>query len=167
MDKIFVWQCHLGRWGGDGRRLQAHETVKRDMKELVLSKPNPGGAAFPASSIRIEPPHLLRDKSRPRDIMALGRDFHRMDTTMDIVIASGLAKSCLFSSCKSSDFVLKGAERAKFGKNRRPVNQISPSFTMRFVPLALKHMGLRDPHFQAVFKELASIWSRSLMSHLL
>ena len=46
--------------------------------------------------------------------MALGRDVHRMDSAMDLVIASGLMKSCLSSSSKSSDFVLKAAERAKF-----------------------------------------------------
>jgi hypothetical protein len=62
LDKIFVWQCHLGRCGGDGRRLQAHETVKKTMRDLVLSNANPGGAAFPASSILIEPPHLRSDR---------------------------------------------------------------------------------------------------------
>jgi hypothetical protein len=93
MDKLFAWQCHLGRCGGDGRRLQAHEVVKRALKDLVLSNSNPGGAAFPASSVLIEPPHLRRDKSRPGDIMALGRDVRRLDTAMDLVIAYGLTKS--------------------------------------------------------------------------
>ncbi len=76
---------------------------------------------------------------------------------MDLVIASGLTKSCLSSSSTSSDFVLKDAERAKFGKDRRSVNPIASSSTMRFVPLALNHMGLRGPHFQAVLKEFAAI----------
>jgi hypothetical protein len=66
----------------------------------------------------IEPPHLRGDKSRPRDIMALGRNIHMLNNAMDIVIDSGLKKACLSSSCKSSDFVLKGAEKAKFGKDR-------------------------------------------------
>jgi hypothetical protein len=157
MDRIFAWQCHLGRCGGDGRRLQAHEVVKKSMRDLVLSNTIPGGAAFPASSIIIEPLHLRRDKSRPGDILALGRDVHRLDTAMDLVIASALTKSCLSSSSRSSDFVLKGAERVKFGKDRRSVNPISSSSTMRFVPLALNHMGLRGPHFQALLKEFASI----------
>jgi hypothetical protein len=65
MDKLFAWQCHLGRCGGDGRRLQAHEVVKRALKDLVLSNSKPGGAAFPTSSVLIEPPHLRRDKSSP------------------------------------------------------------------------------------------------------
>ncbi len=55
MDKLFACQCHLGRCGGDERRLQAHEVVKRALMDLVLSNPNPGGAAFPASSVLIEP----------------------------------------------------------------------------------------------------------------
>ncbi len=117
----------------------------------------PGGATFPASSILIEPPHLRSDRSRPGDIMALGRDVHRMDTTMDLVIASGLTNSCLSSSSTSSDFVLKVGERAKFGKDRRSVSPIASSSTMRFVPLALNHMGLRGPHFQAVLKGFAAI----------
>jgi hypothetical protein len=157
MDRIFAWQCHMGRCGGDGRRLQAHEVVKRTMRDLVLSNTTPGGAAFPSSSIVIEPLHLRSDKSRPGDILALGRDVHRMDTAMDLVIASALTKSCLTSSSRSSDFVLKGAERAKFGKDRRSVNPISASSTMRFVPLALNHLGLRGPHFQSLLKEFASI----------
>jgi hypothetical protein len=36
MGMIFVWQCHLGRCGGDGRRLQPHEAVKKAMRDLVL-----------------------------------------------------------------------------------------------------------------------------------
>jgi hypothetical protein len=80
-----------------------------------------------------------------------------MDTAMDLVIASGLTQSCLSSSSKSSDFVLKGAERAKFMKDKRSVNPISSSSTLRLVPLALNHMGLRGPHFQALLKEFASI----------
>ncbi len=127
------------------------------MRDLVLSNVNPGGTAFPASSILIEPPHLRSNRSRPGDILALGRDVHKMDTAMDMVIASGLMKSCLSSSSRSSDLVLKGAKRVKFGKDRRSVNPIASSSTMRFVRLALNHMGLRGPHFQAMLKEFASI----------
>ncbi len=88
-----------------------------------LSNASPGGAAFPASSVLTKPRHLRNDRSRPGDILALGRDVHRMDTTMDLVIASGLAKSCLPSSSRSSEFVLKGAERAKFGKDIHAIHQ--------------------------------------------
>jgi hypothetical protein len=111
MNKIFALQCHLGRCGRDGRRLQVHEVVERSLKELVLSNPNPKGATFPVSSILIEPPHLRKNKSRPGSIMALGRDVHMLDIAMDIVIASGLTKSCLFSSCKSSDLSLRGQKK--------------------------------------------------------
>jgi len=142
---------------GDGMRLQAHEVVKRALKDLVLSNSNPGGAAFLASRVLIEPPHLRRDRSRPGDIMALGRDAHRLYTTMDLVIASGLTKSCLSSSCKSSDFVLKAAEKAKFRKDVNFINPISSSSTMRFVPLGLNHFGLMGSHFQALLKEFATI----------
>ena len=113
------------------------------MRDHLLSSAKPGGAAFPASIILIEPPHLRNDRFQPGDIMALGRDAHKMDTAMDLGIASDLTKSCLSSSSKSSDFVLKAAERAKFGKDRRSVIPIASSSTMRFVPLALNHMGLR------------------------
>jgi len=76
---------------------------------------------------------------------------------MDLDITSRLTKSCLLPSSKSSVFVLKGAERAKFGKESRFVNLIASSSTMKFVPLALNHLGLRGPHSQAVLKEFASI----------
>ena len=94
MDKLFSWQCHLGRCGRDGRRLHAREVVKRALRDLVLSNPNPGGVAFPGSSILIELPHLMRDKYRPGDIKAQGRDVHKLDTAMDLEIASELTKSC-------------------------------------------------------------------------
>jgi hypothetical protein len=90
MDKIFAWQCRLERCGGEGRRLQAHDVVKMALKELVLSNSNRGGASFPASNVLVEPPHLRGDNFRPGDVMALGRDVHRLETAMDIVIASGL-----------------------------------------------------------------------------
>jgi hypothetical protein len=61
-------------------------------------------------------------KSRLGDILALGKDVHTMDSSMDIVIASGLTKSCLSFSSKSSDFVLKAAESTKFAKIGRSYN---------------------------------------------
>ena len=65
-DRIFVWQCHLGRCGGDGRRLHAHEAVKLAiMKRLVLSCLDPDGCAFSKDSILIEFPHIRQDQSRP------------------------------------------------------------------------------------------------------
>jgi hypothetical protein len=158
MDTLFAWQCHLGICGGDGRKLQAHEVVKRTLRDLVLSNPSPGGVAFPTSSVLIEPLHLKKDRSRPGDIMALGRDVHRLDTAMDIVIASALQKSCLSPINKSSDIVLKAAEKSKFRKDLNSSKPISSSSTMRlFVPLALNHFELRGPHFQAVLKEFATI----------
>jgi len=55
-------------------------------------------------------------------------DVHKMDTAMDLVVASGLPKSCLSSSSKSSDFVLKGAERVKFGKDKTVLqNMVYPA----------------------------------------
>ena len=107
MEKIFAWQCHLERCGGDGRRLQDYEVVKQALKDLIPTSPNQGGAAFPSSNVLTEPPHLRMDKSRHGDIMAVGREVHRMDSAIDIGIASGLTKSCLTSSCKSAEYVLK------------------------------------------------------------
>ena len=82
-DRIFVWQSHLGRCGGDGRRLHAHEAVKLAMKRLVLSCPYPVGCPFPMASILIEPPHLRQDQSGPGDIYAAGSNLHMKDTCMD------------------------------------------------------------------------------------
>ena len=36
-ERIFTWQCHTGRCGGDGRRLHAYELFKLAVKRLVLS----------------------------------------------------------------------------------------------------------------------------------
>jgi hypothetical protein len=44
-----------------------------------------------------------------------------------------------------------------FAKDKRFCNPISSSSTMRFIPVALKHLGLRGPHFQATLKEFATI----------
>ena len=76
---------------------------------------------------------------------------------MDLVVASGLKISCLSSSCKSCDFVLKAAEKTKFRKDLNSITPIAYSSTMRFVPLALNHFGLRGAHFQALLKEFATI----------
>ena len=46
MDMIFAWQCHLGRCGGDGRRLHVHEAIKRTMRDFVLSNVNSGERRF-------------------------------------------------------------------------------------------------------------------------
>ena len=89
--------------------------------------------------------------------MALGRDVHRLDTAMDVVVASALQKSCLTSITKSSDIVLKAAEKTKFRKDLNSMKPIASSSTMRFIPLALNHFGLRGPHFQAALKEFATI----------
>ncbi len=48
--------------------------------------------------------------------MALGRDVHNMDNAMDVVIASALQKSRLTSITKSSDIVLKAAEKRSSGR---------------------------------------------------
>ena len=51
-DRICVWQCHMGRCGGDGRRMHAHEAVQLVFKRLVISCPDPAGCAFPSASFR-------------------------------------------------------------------------------------------------------------------
>jgi len=55
LDRIFTWQCHAGRCGGGGRRLQAHEAFKMAVKRLVLTSFSPGGCIFPDASVLIEP----------------------------------------------------------------------------------------------------------------
>jgi len=78
MEKVFAWQCNLGRCGEDGRRLQAHEVVKWPFKDLILINLNPSGDAFPYSGVLYEPMHLPMDTSRPDDIMTLGRGRERL-----------------------------------------------------------------------------------------
>ena len=68
-----------------------------------------------------------------------------------------LQNSCLSSTDKSSDIVLKAAEKSKFKKDLNSAKPISSSSTMRFVPLALNHFGLRGLHFQTLLKEFATI----------
>jgi hypothetical protein len=85
-DRIFVWQCHMGKCGGDGRRIHAHEAVKLAVKRLVLSCPDPVGCAFPSASVLIEPRHLRQDNSRPGDIFVMGNGMHTKDTVMDVVV---------------------------------------------------------------------------------
>jgi hypothetical protein len=147
----------MGRCGGDGRRLQAHEVMKMALKTLVLTNHKPGGAAFPASSVLIEPPHLRQDRTRPGDIYTMGRGVHRKDSVMDVVIASALTKSCLLPSTKSSDFVLRQAENRKFSKDSCSCDPVQKSSTRRLIPLAVNHLGLRGPHFNAVLKEFATL----------
>jgi hypothetical protein len=128
-DRIFVWQSHLGRCGGDGRRLHAHEVVKLAMKRLVLSRPDPAGCAFPSASVLIEPLHLRQDKSRPGDIYAMGNGMHRKDLVMDVVVTSSMQKSCLLQYTKSSDYAIRKAENEKFGKDSRstgPISSVQP-----------------------------------------
>ena len=131
--------------------------VRRALKDIVLSYPNPGGFASPSSSVLSKPLHLRMDKSCQGDIMALWRGVHILDSTMGIVISSRLTRSCFNSSCKISDYVLKVVEVAKFGKDKRSCNPIASFSTMRFIPLALNHLGLRGPHFQADLKKFATI----------
>jgi hypothetical protein len=105
-DRIFVWQCPLGRCMGDGRRYQAHEAVKLAILRLALSCPDHAGCASPKESILIEPAHLRQDKSRAWDIYAMGNTLYRKDPVMDLVVISSLQKSCLTNTSKSSDYVI-------------------------------------------------------------
>jgi len=89
--RVFTWQSHMGRCGGDGRCItQAYEVVKLATKRLVLCKPDPGGVAVPSSRILIEPRHLRGDDSRPRDLNAIAGGHHAKDAAMDIMISSSL-----------------------------------------------------------------------------
>ena len=112
-----------------------------------------GECAFSTRSILTEPPHLRQDDCRPADVVALGKGFRRKDTAMDCVIVSGLTKSYLTNKSKSSDFYLRMAEKVTFCKHRRPNCPLASSANMRFIPLAVNHVGLRGPHFQVVLRE--------------
>jgi len=108
-DRIFVWQCHMCRCGGDGRRLQAHEAVKLAIKRLVLSCPDPEGCAFPSAYVLIEPRHLRQDNSHQGDTLVMGNGMRRKDSVMDVVVTSWMQKSCLLQSVTSSDYAIKKA----------------------------------------------------------
>ncbi len=123
------------------------------IKKLVLTKAYPAGATFPASSVLIEPPHLRQDKTRPGDIYAMGKGMHRKDTVMDVIIVFGMQKSCLQSTAKSSDYVLREAKTRKFAKDSKSSAPIQGAAYMRFVPLAMNHLGQRRGHFTALLKD--------------
>ena len=156
VDRIFVWQAHMGRCGGDGRRIHSHEVVKLAMKKLVLSSSTPAGCVFPPSAVLIEPRHLRQDNSRPGDLYAIGQGMHMKDSVMDLVITSGLKKSCLHKSISSSDFVIRDAENKKFRADANSVGPVQHSATRRLIPLAMNHLGLRGAHFESVLKEFAT-----------
>jgi hypothetical protein len=123
---------------------------------MVRSNPNPGGCAFPSASILTEPRHLRQDKSRPGDIVALGMGTFLKNIATDCVIFSGLEKSCLSNQDQSSDFSLGLVEKAKFKKDKRSSRHVASFATMRLTPLAMNHLVLRGPHFQAVLKDFAT-----------
>jgi hypothetical protein len=81
---------------------------------------------------------------------------HKKDSVMDVVVTSTLQKSCLTQSITSSDYVIKKAENLKFGKDSRYVDPIQLSPLMRFIPLAMNHLGLRSSHFNAALREFAT-----------
>ena len=102
----------MGRCGGDGRRLHAHEAGKLAIKRLVLNNPTPAGCVFPRESVIIEPTHLRQDKSRLGDIIyAMGTGMHRKDCMLDVVVTSALQRSCLSQTSKSSDRVVRKVEK--------------------------------------------------------
>jgi hypothetical protein len=156
-ERLFSWQTHMARCGGDGRRSHAHEVVKLAVKRLALCNPDPGGVAIPPNQLILEARHLRSDSSRPGDLYALAGGLHAKDTAMDVVIMSTLTKSCLFQSSSSSDFALRQAENNKFNKDLRNSEPLQFSATKRFIPLAMNQFGRRGPHFEAVLREHASL----------
>jgi len=94
-ERLFSWQTHMGRCGGDGRRTHVHEVVKLAVKRLVLCNPDPGGVAIPSNQLILEARHLHSDASRPGDLYALVGGLHAKDVSMDVVLNTALSKSCL------------------------------------------------------------------------
>ena len=125
--QLFIWQSHLGRCGGDGRCLQAHEIVNLSLKRLALSNLDPGGTAIFSNQLLIEPRHLRSDDSRPGDLYAVARGLHAKNSAMDLVIASSLSKSTLSHTSKSSDFALRLAENTNFIKDLRSTDPLQLS----------------------------------------
>ena len=80
--QLFIWQSHLGRCGGDGRCLQAHEIEKLSLKRLALSNSDPGYVAIPSNQLLIEPWHMRSDDSRPGDLYAIAGGLHASDAAV-------------------------------------------------------------------------------------
>ena len=156
-DRLFTWQSHMARCGGDGRRTHAHEMAKLAVKRLALCNPDPGGVAIPPNQLIIEARNLRSDASRPGDLYVVAGGTHAKDAAMDIVITSAIAQSCLLQSSSSSDYAIRLAENNKFSKDLRNKEPIQLSRTQRFIPLAMNQCGRRGPHFNAVLREHASL----------
>jgi hypothetical protein len=156
LKQIFTWRSHLGRCGGDGRCMQAHEIVKLSLKRLTLFNSNPGGVAFPSNQLLIEPRHLRSDDSRPGDLYAIAGGLHAKYAAMDLMITSSLSKSTLLHTSKSSDYSLRIAENTKFTKDLRSTYPLQRSAAQRFIPLVLNQCRKRGPHFEATLKEFAN-----------
>ncbi len=117
--RLFTWQSHLERCGGDGRCLKAHEVVKLSLKRLALSNHDPGGVAIPPSLLLIEPRHLRSDDSRPGDLYVMAGGSHAKDAALDLMVFSSLSQFTLLHSSKSADYVLRKGENVKFVKDLR------------------------------------------------
>jgi hypothetical protein len=75
---------------------------------------------------------------------------------MEVVVTSSMHESCLSQLTKSSVYAIRKAENVKFRKDTISTGPIKFSSTMRFIPLAMNHFGLRDNHFNAALREFAS-----------
>ena len=75
---------------------------------------------------------------------------------MDIVTTFALQPSCLLPATKRSDYVIKLVEDRKFKRDAASTRPIQNSATMKLIPLAMNHLGLRGGHFQAALKEFAT-----------
>jgi hypothetical protein len=154
--RLFSWQSHMGRCGGDGRRNQVHKVMELAVKKLVLCNPDPGSIAIPPNQIILEAIYLRSDSSRPGDLYAIAGGLHAKDVAMDAVLTSTLSKSYILRSSTSSDFALQQAEGNKFIKDLRNREPLQLSATQRFIPLAMNQCELRGPHFDAILREMAS-----------
>jgi hypothetical protein len=81
---------------------------------------------------------------------------HIMDYVMDVMVTSAMQNSCLSQSITSSDYVIKKAENQKFGKDSRSSDPIQLRPTMRFIPLAMNHLGLRGSYLNVALREFAT-----------
>jgi hypothetical protein len=75
---------------------------------------------------------------------------------MSDVIAPALMKSCLSSTSKSSDFVLRQVENKKISKDLKSSGPIQFSVAQWLVPLAMNRVGLRGCHFTAIREEFVT-----------
>ena len=121
-------------WGKLSRKSIMWSLVLHVIKRLALCSHDPSGTTFLSKQLLIEPRHLRSDDSRSGDLYAIAWGRHAKDVAINIMVTSGLSKSCLLHTSTSSDYALKLAGTKKSTTNVRSPIPLQLSSTQRFIP---------------------------------